>query len=157
MPTDKTIDFVVMFLVLGLLTLGLGSIALGWLVRQWDRLRAHMSSAGVVGGSQNSTGDRANRALSLGETNSETAENLRWVAETEDDIFHSGENTAIARLIAAGVIKLTEGVKEGTGKRSGDAYSKRSKEIQALVKDMQDRYPNRTPEQAQKREGLNLN
>lgn len=37
MPADKTIDFVVMFLTIGLLTLGLGSMLLGWLARQWDR------------------------------------------------------------------------------------------------------------------------
>ncbi len=37
MPADKTIDTVLMILAIGALTLGLGSVALGWLVRQWDR------------------------------------------------------------------------------------------------------------------------
>jgi hypothetical protein len=37
MPDDKTIDFVVAFLAIGLLTLGVGSWLLGWLVRTWDR------------------------------------------------------------------------------------------------------------------------
>ena len=37
MPADKTIDFVVMFLVIGLLVLGIGSWLVGWLVRTWDR------------------------------------------------------------------------------------------------------------------------
>lgn len=36
MPTDQTIDFVVMFLTIGLLVLGLGSVALGRIVRAWD-------------------------------------------------------------------------------------------------------------------------
>lgn len=37
MPADKTIDFVVMFLVIGLLVLGLGSMLVGWLARTWDQ------------------------------------------------------------------------------------------------------------------------
>src|SRR5262245_30018952 len=37
MPTDKTIDFVVMFLTIVLLALGLGSMLLGWMMRTWDR------------------------------------------------------------------------------------------------------------------------
>jgi hypothetical protein len=37
MPSDQTIDFVVMFLVVGLLCLGLGSMFVGWVVRQWDQ------------------------------------------------------------------------------------------------------------------------
>jgi hypothetical protein len=154
MPTDKTIDFVVAFLVIGCLTLGLASMLLGWIVRQWDRLMSRRSGGA---GAQSGDESGANRALSQAETNRETADNLRWVAEREDELFHSGENLAIARLIAAGVVKLTEGVKEGTGKRSGDAYSKRSKEIQALVKELRDKYPQRTPEQEAARESLRLN
>lgn len=98
----------------------------------------------------------ANRALSPAETNDETNETLQVDAEIYDDIFHSGENMAIARMISEGVVKLTEGVKSGTGKRSGDAYSKRSREIQALVKAMQDKYPNRTPEQEQARREIGI-
>jgi hypothetical protein len=37
MPADQTIDFVVLFLVTGLLVLGLGSMLLGWLANTWDR------------------------------------------------------------------------------------------------------------------------
>lgn len=37
MPADKTIDFVVMFLVIGLLVLGLGSMLIGWLANKWDQ------------------------------------------------------------------------------------------------------------------------
>lgn len=138
MPADQTIDFVVVFLVLGLLTLGLGSMALGWLVRAWDNLM----SRPAAGRLSLPPPPRRFTAGSSAETNSETTEMLQRVAETEEAIFHSGENTAIARLIAAGVVKLTEGVREGTGKRSGDAYSKRSKEIQAIVKQMKEpEYP----------------
>lgn len=37
MPTDQTIDFVIIFLIVGLMTLGLGSVVLGVAVRAWDR------------------------------------------------------------------------------------------------------------------------
>lgn len=47
MPDNSTIDFVVMFLVIGLLVLGLGSALLGWLVRTWDRWRGGVSHSGV--------------------------------------------------------------------------------------------------------------
>lgn len=48
MPTDQTVDFVIMFLVIGMTVLGLGSVALGWIVKTYDRLTAHtMSSAGA--------------------------------------------------------------------------------------------------------------
>jgi hypothetical protein len=45
MPDDKTIDFVVAFVAIGMLTLGLGSVALGWAVRTWDRLMSRWSAA----------------------------------------------------------------------------------------------------------------
>lgn len=41
MPDDKTIDFVVAFVSIGLLALGLGSVALGWVVRVWDRVKTY--------------------------------------------------------------------------------------------------------------------
>lgn len=39
MPTDQTIDFVVLFLTIGLLIMGLGSALIGWLMRVWDRVK----------------------------------------------------------------------------------------------------------------------
>lgn len=50
MPADQTIDFVIIFLIVGLTTLGLGSVALGWIVRTWDRF---MSREGAAVPSQN--------------------------------------------------------------------------------------------------------
>jgi hypothetical protein len=38
MPDDKTIDFVVAFVSIGMLILGLGSVALGWVVKIYDRI-----------------------------------------------------------------------------------------------------------------------
>jgi len=35
---DKTIDFVVAFVSIGMLVLGLGSVALGWIVKTYDRV-----------------------------------------------------------------------------------------------------------------------
>ncbi len=35
MPADRTVDFVVMFLVIGMITMGLGSAALGWIMSRW--------------------------------------------------------------------------------------------------------------------------
>ena len=49
MPDDKTIDFVVAFIMIGLLALGLGSWLLGWLVKTYDRLRAGAMSSAVAG------------------------------------------------------------------------------------------------------------
>jgi len=40
MPPDKTVDTVLMIIAGGLLVMGLGSFALGWIVRTYDRLRA---------------------------------------------------------------------------------------------------------------------
>jgi hypothetical protein len=37
MPDDRTIDFVVMFLVIGMVALGLLSMIVGWLTRMWDQ------------------------------------------------------------------------------------------------------------------------
>lgn len=39
MSRDQTIDFVVMFLTLGLLALGLLSMFVGWALRVWDRVK----------------------------------------------------------------------------------------------------------------------
>lgn len=39
MPDDKTIDFVIAFISLGLLALGVGSWLLGWVVQAFDRVR----------------------------------------------------------------------------------------------------------------------
>jgi len=61
MPTDQTIDFVVMFLIIGLLALGLGSVLLGWLVRTWDRVRHYqpvMSSVTAQTDRQTETDDQ---------------------------------------------------------------------------------------------------
>jgi hypothetical protein len=42
MPADKTVDTVLLILALGALTLGLGSVALGWIVKTYDRVMSRM-------------------------------------------------------------------------------------------------------------------
>jgi hypothetical protein len=37
MPADKTVDFVVMFVVVGMVLAGLASVAFGWAVKTYDR------------------------------------------------------------------------------------------------------------------------
>lgn len=139
----------VIFVLFIVAVIGLAAVAYGVLLfARWQANRIRYVAPTRVRSYPLSSSDRRFTAVSSAETNSETGETAQRVAETEEAIFHSGENTAIARLIVAGAIKLTEGVKEGTGKRSGDAYSKRSKEIQAIVKQMKEpEYPALTAQQ----------
>lgn len=62
MPADKTIDFMVMFLVIGLLVLGIGSWLVGWLVKQWDRFvnrsQVVMTTGSAQTGADEQTDDR---------------------------------------------------------------------------------------------------
>ena len=44
MPDDKTIDFVVMFLTIGMVTLGLLSMLVGWIVKQYDNLMSRWTA-----------------------------------------------------------------------------------------------------------------
>jgi len=45
MPADKTVDFVVMVVVFGMLAAGLGSWLLGWVVKQYDVLMSRVKEA----------------------------------------------------------------------------------------------------------------
>lgn len=85
----------------------------------------------------------------------ESSETERPIAENEAESFYFGETAAIARLVAAGVLGLTEGVKIGGAAKSGNKYQKRTKAVQAEVDRLTNRYPNRTQEQEAKRSILN--
>jgi hypothetical protein len=130
MPDDKTIDFVVAFLAIGLLTLGVGSWLLGWLVRTWDRV---MSRTGADLTVESQTQDARNRAFRPSETNSETNETSQRVAEKRAELICFGETEALARLIVAEKIGLTDAVKIGAAAKSGEKYQKRSQDIKAAV------------------------
>jgi hypothetical protein len=44
-PADATVDFVVMFVVVGMVLAGLASVALGWVLRQRDRFMSRYTMA----------------------------------------------------------------------------------------------------------------
>lgn len=152
MPTDQTIDFVVMFLVIGLLALGLGSWLLGWLAGKWQSLMSRSAGAAVSAGRF----DADDRPVSPAETNSETDETLQHKAETNREMFTFGETEALARLIVANRIGLTDAVKIGANAKSGEKYQRRSREIKAAVERLQNKYPRMTPEQQAARQAIGL-
>jgi hypothetical protein len=130
MPDDKTIDFVVAFLAIGLLALGVGSWLLGWLVRTWDRV---MSRTGADLTVELQTQDAQDRAFRPSETNFETDETPQRVAENRAELICFGETEALARLIVAEKIGLTDAVKIGAAAKSGEKYQRRSQDIKAAV------------------------
>lgn len=86
----------------------------------------------------------------------EIAEISQPVAENSTEMFSCGEIAAAARLVAAGAVKLTEAVKIGLAAKSGDRYSRRTKELQKELKKLLDQYPNRTEQQEQLRQSLKM-
>jgi cell division protein FtsB len=94
--------------------------------------------------------------FSAGETNAETAETPHLNAETVAETFTLGEIEALARLVAAGKLGLTEAVKIGADAKSGERYQQRSRAIKARVEDLRDKYPQRTSDQETKRRELGL-
>lgn len=78
------------------------------------------------------------------------------VAEKPDENFYFGEIAALARLVAAGAIGLTEATKIGGQAKSGKKYQKRSDDIKAEVKRLANRYPNQTEEQREQRAALKM-
>ena len=108
----------------------------------WSRYMS--SSAGAPAAADDRNSD--DRAVSLGETNSETAETAQRVAEIQAESFTLGETTALARLVAAGEIGLTVAVKTGADAKSGEKYQKRSRQIKAMVDQLQQKYRPLTPD-----------
>jgi hypothetical protein len=51
---------------------------------------------------------------------------------------------------------LTDAVKIGADAKSGEKYQKRSRDIRAAVDKLQDRFPQRTPEQDKLRNELGI-
>ena len=79
--------------------------------------------------------------ISAGESNDETAETSRPVAENEAELIYFGETQALARLVAAGAIGLTVAVKVGAGAKSGARYQRRSREVKERVEQLRNHYP----------------
>lgn len=104
----------------------------------------------VLPGARNmSISDEESRALELaykqqlseGETNHEMEEIMQPVGENRDELICFGETRALARLVAAGDIKLTRAVQVGAGAKSGPKYQKRTREIQAEIERQRNHYP----------------
>lgn len=100
--------------------------------------------------------DNEKEAISAPETNYEIAETSHPNAETLQETFTLGETEALARLVASGKLGLTDAVKLGADAKSGEKYQRRSREIKARAAELQDKYPQRTPEQDQRRAELGL-
>lgn len=78
------------------------------------------------------------------------------VAEKRDESFYLGEIAALARLVAAGAIGLTEATQIGGQAKSGKKYQARSADIKAEVERLTNHYPQQTTEQRQQRAALKM-
>lgn len=84
----------------------------------------------------------ANEPLLPDETNYEIDETPQRVAEIRAESFTLGETTALARLVVAGKLGLTDAVKIGADAKSGEKYQRRSREIKAEVERLKEpQYP----------------
>lgn len=75
------------------------------------------------------------------ETNLEYIEIPQPVAEIAPESITLGETRALARLVLADKIGLTEAVKIGAGAKSGAKYQRRSAELKAEIERQRNRYP----------------
>lgn len=78
MPPDKTIDTVLLILALGCLTLGLGSVALGWAARVWDRVK-HSQDVMTINPAQTAQTNQTDRQTDY------VSEADRWLDRLEVD------------------------------------------------------------------------
>lgn len=108
MPTDATIDFVVMFLTIGMLALLIGSIVLGWVVRTWDRLVNRSQAAGPLMSPETAQTARTERTDARTDQVSEAD---RWLGRLEVDrtktalielLVYSGWEVAQIRSVLKG-------------------------------------------------------
>lgn len=80
-------------------------------------------------------------AILAEESSDEMVETPRSIAENSEELICFGENQALARLVAAGKIGLTEAVKIGAGAKSGAKYQRRSAGIKAAIEALENHYP----------------
>jgi hypothetical protein len=79
--------------------------------------------------------------ISEPETNSEPDEIPQPVAENSAENINLGEIQALARLVLAEKIGLTEAVKIGAGAKSGAKYQRRSAELKAEIERQRSHFP----------------
>jgi hypothetical protein len=134
---------------IGLLLFGLiiGLIGLikflSWIDQVHERgWRASLMSRSDVKSAPQYAGNESRfSAVSRGETNPETPETGRSVAETEAEKIHFAETSvaqALARLVIAEELDLTKAVKIGAGKKSGEGYQKWSKLVKAAIEEQRE-------------------
>lgn len=117
-------------LVLLGLSLGIGKL------QEWHHRRRDYVTHGRVRSAPLRSAEPRFAAVSAEETNTETAETARRVAETEKEKIHFAETAvadALARLIIAEELDKTTAVKIGAGKKSGEGYQKWSRLVQAAI------------------------
>lgn len=105
MPADKTIDTVLMIIAGGALTLGLGSLALGWLVGRWDRIMSR--------GARSEAEQKSNQepAIPPATTTPATSNNALQSDATYSKGLLDGQARALAIAVRAGKYGETEGLK----------------------------------------------
>lgn len=126
---------VLLFIIAGgvILIAGLAMLALKYV--NW---RENMSSGGVRSVPLRATSDRRFAAVSREETNYETIETGPSAEEIEREKVAFAETEvarALARLIIAEKLGLTDAVKIAVGKKSGEAYQRASAQVKAAIEE----------------------
>lgn len=127
-----------LFLIAGgvILIAGIAMLALKYV--NW---REDMSSRGVRSVPLRAANNRQFSAVSSEETNSEIPETHPTAAEIEAEKITFAETEvarALARLVLAEKIGLTEAVKTGMGKKSGEAYQRASAQMKAAIEEQKE-------------------
>lgn len=126
---------VLLFIIAGgvILIAGLAMLALKYV--NW---RENMSSRGVRSVPLEPNYDSRFAAVSRGETNYEIIETGPSAAEIEREKIAFAETEvahALARLIIAEKLGLTDAVKIAVGKKSGEAYQRASAQVKAAIEE----------------------
>ena len=82
-----------------------------------------------------------NERISLEKSNDEMVEIPQPVAEKSAELICLGETRALARLVVAERVGLTDAVKIGAGAKSGAKYQRRSQEVKNEVARLKNHYP----------------
>lgn len=143
MDTDPGVRFVLALVAVIILTV-IAYLVL--VVARWIRQRSevHYVTSRPLRPAQNARDDRRFIAISRAETNYETDEPHPSVAEIEAEKIAFAETEvarALARLIIAEKLGLTDAVKIGVGKKSGEAYQRASGLVKAAMAEQQPRTP----------------
>lgn len=136
METPPTSDPGVVFFLVIVGLIALAGVAYGVLLfARWNHDRIRYVAPARVRSAPIPTNVRRFTPVSPGETNAETPK-LQTPSPAPDEIISLQETAvaeALARLIIAEKIGLTDAVKIGTGKKSGEGYQKWSGLVKAAI------------------------